>query len=133
MPDGFPNHIDPDGRGQFPIRDCCNSRTNEHHLQGCSNAGVSDNASAVAARDDLCVFCGRNSVQHAIHSHKFITREQQAYQEQLRAVCAEWLPIVSRMFERLPEAPDSVAWQTARARIERLRDAAGGVQLISFA
>lgn len=41
----------------------------------------------------------------------------------LRAICQEWLPIIERQFTSLPPAPDSLGWQTALHRVERLREA----------
>lgn len=43
--------------------------------------------------------------------------------QRLLAICAEWLPIVERQLASIPPAPQSRAWQTAVARVERLRDA----------
>lgn len=45
--------------------------------------------------------------------------------EALRRVCAEWLPIVERQLGSLPPVPESRAYQTAVARVARLRAAVG--------
>ena len=78
---------------------------------------------------EVCSMGGNDPCPHQAEVERLkahiaiLTEEGHREIGKLRAICREWLPIIERQFASLPPAPDSLGWQTALHRVERLRAA----------